>query len=204
MRKSTRQLNKKLLDSLPEKRSDGNVFAGLTYRMGLLCSSLINVKVKDNLTRVIAMSLALLLLLSIVISPIGNMWSLADEPGETHSHSQEDDLKFPSSEGWHEVPGWSSQGDDSTGSESAAETGSGEHGGGSTDNNDITTSAPDSDTSSAPDTDNTDTENTDPEGTQEEDPDEEKPEAAVCICDLMCIEYIYEDDANASYEAWNS
>ena len=195
MRKSTRQLNKKLLDSLQNVSRKKYVFSRLFSAADLS-------KVKDRLARVMAMSFALLLLFSTIAGPLSSsIWGLANETAQgdgsvvsqsTHLEGQNDsdgsESGRPQSGGDQNADGTSTdesghpqsegeQNADGTDSDTPADTGSGDHGGGSTDNNDPATPAPDSD--------NTDTENTDPAGTTEEDPDDEstKPQNEVLLND---------------------
>jgi len=141
MKKSTRQLNKKLLDSLNhENRPRGSRFVRAT-----------------------AMSLALLFLLSTMLTPMGNLWGMAETGSDDHELQPE-----PSQESTPEPspePDLSPEGD-------------------------IEIEAPQDDPETTDDEDRSEDNNFPLSQDNDSVP---LPEPSTCDCEVMCIIYIYED-----------
>ena len=179
MRESTRKLNKILLDSLQNVGRKKHAFTrlySLTYES----------KLKDSISRFMAMSLALLLLFSTIAGPIGSsIWSLANEHEDQIESQSEEIVEEPPEK---EEPATPEQ-------ESTADTGEPDEKDPEEPDETEPKPSPDEDLPADNDPDNENTDpaqpchcGLDPQSHDEcDDPAEEPP---VCICKVMCIVWI--------------
>ena len=188
MRKSTRQLNKKLLDSLQNGYRKKPTYAYL-YSIASFNEA------KGHFARFMAMSLALLLLFSTVAGPLSDsIWGLANEPDELIEikadeliqldEANTDEAAQHTEELMIELPLENSTEGNAAGT-SASSLEQGERSADldvvqSPDNNITPNPVPD-----------TNNENTDSAGTTTDETEEQPP---VCICEVMCLIYLCEEE----------